>query len=314
MMLAQDVGLFEVVVVVLYLAAVAYLGWLGYRRTRSTTDYLVAGRKAHPFIMAMSYGSTFISTSAIVGFGGVAGLFGMSLLWLTVLNIFVGIFIAFVVLGGPTRRLGHRLDAHTFPELIGRRYDSKFLQVFAGLIIFVFMPLYAAAVIIGGTEFITSAFKIDYHVALLVLSAIVALYVLTGGMKAVMYTDALQAGIMFVGMAIFLVWTYAAVGGVIQGHQDLTAMKAEGFGGFKVMGFIGWTEMPKFGFGKPEYDLWWVVGQHAGDGRGDRGSGPASAGRAVHDGQVETRVEPGGGERGRVHPDDDRRGVHTWAL
>src|SRR4030042_4012439 len=110
-MLAQGVGLIEIVVFLVYLLAVVYLGWLGYTHTKTATDYLSAGRKIHPFIMAMSYGATFISTSAIVGFGGVAGLFGMSVLWLTFLNIFVGIFIAFVFLGPPARRLGHRLDA-----------------------------------------------------------------------------------------------------------------------------------------------------------------------------------------------------------
>src|SRR5512140_337811 len=169
-MLAQTVATSDILIILLYLLIVAYLGWLGYSRTKTATDYLVAGRKAHPFIMAMSYGATFISTSAIVGFGGVAGIFGMSVLWLTFLNIFVGIFIAFVFLGGPTRRMGHKLDAHTFPELLGRRFNSKFIQVFAGLVIFLFMPLYAAAVIIGGTEFVTAAFKIDYHTALLILS------------------------------------------------------------------------------------------------------------------------------------------------
>ena len=131
-MLGQTVGTLDILVVVLYLAVVAYLGYLGYKRTTTATDYLVAGRKTHPFIMAMSYGATFISTSAIVGFGGVAGMFGMSLLWLTFLNIFVGIFIAFVVLGGPTRRLGHRLDAHTFPELLGRRSTASSYRFLPG--------------------------------------------------------------------------------------------------------------------------------------------------------------------------------------
>jgi SSS family solute:Na+ symporter len=101
-MLGQ-VGIAEILVVMIYLFLVVYLGWLGYTRTRTAADYLIAGRKIHPFVMAMSYGATFISTSAIVGFGGVAGLFGMSLLWLTFLNIFVGIFIAFVFL--PLRRV-----------------------------------------------------------------------------------------------------------------------------------------------------------------------------------------------------------------
>ena len=47
-----------------------YLGWLGYKRTHSAADFLVGGREIHPMLMALAYGSTFISTSAIVGFGG----------------------------------------------------------------------------------------------------------------------------------------------------------------------------------------------------------------------------------------------------
>ena len=60
----------------------------------------------------------------------------MGLLWLTFLNIFVGIFIAFVLFGNRTRIMGYHLDAHTFPEFLGRRYDSKFIQIFSGVIIF----------------------------------------------------------------------------------------------------------------------------------------------------------------------------------
>jgi len=259
MMLAQTLGPFQIVVVIVYLLVVGYLGWLGYRRTRSASDYLIAGRKIHPYVMAMSYGATFISTSAIVGFGGVAGLFGMSLLWLTFLNIFVGIFVAFVFLGGPTRRLGHRLDAHTFPELVGRRYQSKFLQVFSGLVIFLFIPLYAAAVLIGGCEFIATKFGISYEVALLVFSVIIAAYVVVGGLKGVMYADALQGSIMFLGMILLLVFTYVKLGGVVQAHKDLSAMGGEAFAGFKAMGHQGWTATPKGGWGAKSVELWWIV-------------------------------------------------------
>ena len=258
-MLAQEVSLPELLLVLFYLVVVAYLGWLGYRRTKTAADYLIAGRSINPFVMAMSYGATFISTSAIVGFGGVAGLFGMSILWLVFLNIFVGIFIAFVFLGEPTRRLGHHLDAHTFPELLGRRYQSKFIQVFAGLVIFLFVPLYAAAVLIGGCQFIEAQFGIDYTVALLVFSLIMAAYVVVGGLKGVMYTDALQGSIMTVGMVVLLVYTYYWVGGIAEGHRNLSEMSGLVPAPFQAMGHEGWTAFPKFGFGAKGYDLWWIM-------------------------------------------------------
>ncbi|MBN2376971.1 MAG: sodium:solute symporter family protein [Sedimentisphaerales bacterium] len=258
-MLAQAVGLGEIIVVLLYLLVVGYLGYLGFRQTKSATDYLVAGRQVHPFIMALSYGATFISTSAIVGFGGAAGLFGMSLLWLTFLNIFVGIFIAFVFFAGPTRRMGHHLDAHTFPELLGRRYQSKFIQVFSGLVIFLFIPLYASAVLIGACLFIGAQFNIDYSVALLLFSVIIAAYVIMGGLKGVMYTDALQGSIMFIGMIILLVFTYSKLGGITEAHKSLSDLSGLAPGKLKAIGFAGWTATPEFGWGDLKYNLWWIV-------------------------------------------------------
>lgn len=212
------------IIVVIYLSVIGYLGFRGFMGTRSSADYMLAGRKTHPYIMALSYGATFISTSAIVGFGGAAALFGMGLLWLTFLNIFVGIFIAFVVFGRPTRRMGHHLDAHTFPELLGRRFNSRFIQGAAGLIILLFMPLYACAVLIGAAQFISGTFHIDYDVAVAIFSIIIAGYVVAGGLKGVMYTDALQGSLMFIGMVALLIFCYARLGGVVDAHQRLSKL------------------------------------------------------------------------------------------
>lgn len=253
------VGWVDIVAVVGYLLITVYLGWLGYRGTKSAADFLIGGRSTHPVVMAVSYGATFISTAAIVGFGGVAGLFGMSLLWLTFLNIAVGILLAFTFLGEPTRRLGHHLGAHTFPELLGARYQSKGIQLFAGALIFLFMPLYAAAVITGGTVFAASQFGIEFDVALLVFALITAAYVIPGGLKAVMYTDTFQGFVMVLAM-IYLLWvTYASLGGVTEAHTYLTGMADLVPPPLQEMGHKGWTAMPELGWGAKGYDLWWTV-------------------------------------------------------
>lgn len=236
-----------VLVTVCYVLAVVYLGFRGYRTTRSSTDYLLAGRNIHPFVMALSYGATFVSTAAVVGFGGVAAQLGMGLLWLTFLNIFVGIFVAFVLLGKRTRRMGLRLDAHTFPELLGRRYQSTFIQVFAGLVVFLLMPLYAAAVLRGGAEFLRSVFSLDLTVATLLFASIVAIYVVIGGLRGVIFTDALQGGIMFVGMLLLLALTYGQIGGVSAGHRALADLASEVPESLAAGGMVGWTSMPVIG-------------------------------------------------------------------
>lgn len=246
--------LFLFVITMVYLCITGFLGYLGYKNTKTATDYMVAGRNAHPAVMALSYGATFISTSAIVGFGGAAGMFGMNVLWLTVLNIFVGIFIAFVFIGKRTRAMGHRLNAHTFPELLGRRFDSKFLGLFSALVIIVFMPLYTSVVLMGAAKFIEVRLNISYEAALLFFSAIVALYVIMGGLKGVMYADAAQGGIMLVGMSVLLFLAYYKLGGITSAHEQLSALAPEAVKFFGKAGHLGYTSMPEFGS-----RFWWSV-------------------------------------------------------
>lgn len=242
------------VIMLSYLFAVGYLGYRGYKGTKNATDYLIAGRNAHPFVMALSYGATFISTSAIVGFGGAAAMFGMGVLWLTFLNVFVGIFIAFVFIGGRTRAMGHRLNAHTFPELLGSRFDSLFIKIFTAVIIVLFMPLYTSVVLMGAAKFIEVRLGISYEAALMFFTAIVALYVIMGGLKGVMYTDALQGAIMLFGIVSLIFFTYYKLGGIVSAHEQLTALAPEAIKVFGKAGHQGWTSMPAFGS-----RFWWIL-------------------------------------------------------
>ena len=235
------------IITLIYLGLVILLGYMGYRKTREHEDYLVAGRKIHPVVLALSYGATFISTSAIVGFGGSAAQLGMGLIWLTVFNIGVGILIAFVIFGRKTRQIGNRLKAVTFPDLLGKRYQSSFIQGASGLVILVGMPLYTAAILIGGARFIETTLNIPYDMALVGFAAIVAAYVVLGGLIAVMYTDALQGSIMLVGMTLLLVLTYSMLGGVMEAHTALGSLSGLVSEGLAAAGHTGWTSMPVSG-------------------------------------------------------------------
>ncbi len=250
-------SLYFAICVVIYLGMVIYLGYRGYRNTGNRKDYMLAGRSAHPFVMAMSYGAAFISTSAIVGFGGIAGTFGMGIMWLTFMNIAVGILAAFAIFGHRTREIGQLYNAHTFPEFIGKRFGSRGLRIFCALVIFIFMPLYSSVVLIGGARFLQEMLNIDYSWALLIFAAVVALYVTFGGMKGVMYVDAMMGTIMIVGMLILLIMSYWKLGGVFEAHRELSEMAhlvPERLPEMAAAGHVGWTAMPEF-----NSEWWWTL-------------------------------------------------------
>ena len=242
------------IIFIIYIFALVFVGYYAYKKTNSSEDFMIAGKETHPFIMAMSYGATFISTAAIVGFGGVAGEYGMSVLWLAFLNIIIGVFIAFVFLGKRTRRMGHALNSLTFPAFLGKRFDSKFIHYASGLIIFCAMPLYAAVVLIGAARFLESSLLIDFSIALLILSIIITFYVLFGGIRGVMYTDALQGTIMVVAMIFLLVFVYVLLGGVDTANTALTNMANLYPASAVEGGGTGWTAFPTFGT-----PFWWSL-------------------------------------------------------
>lgn len=238
----------------LYLIITAGLGYLGYRQTRNSRDYLLAGGQTHPLIMALAYGATFISTSAIVGFGGAAAMYGMSLLWLTFLNIFAGVIVAFLVYGKRTLQLGKEMNVQTFPEFLGQRYGSELIRRFAALVIALGMPLYTAAVLIGGARFIEKTLNTPYTTALWIFALVVAAYVFSGGLKGVIYNDAFQALLMFVGMVLLLGLSLQQLGGFGEALGGLASLNSLVPEAWQAKGHTGFASMPAMG---SEY--WWVV-------------------------------------------------------
>ncbi|HEX9948923.1 MAG TPA: sodium:solute symporter family protein, partial [Thermodesulfobacteriota bacterium] len=241
------------IVVIVYLAGVCYLAYKGRRTVRLAPDHMIAGQERPTGVLGISHGATLIGTTAI-GFGGTAAMFGFSLVWVGFFSIVVGVFIAFVFCGKRTRLMGRALNAYTFPEVLGERYQSPFIQGFAGIVVFAFIPIYAAAILIAMARLIEVSLHIPYLLALAAFSLFLIVYFILGGFRGVKYTDAFHGIFMCVIMAIFCFWTYKLLGGVIPAHQALTTIAPliperlfEG-------GIQGWSAGLRFGS-----PAWWIA-------------------------------------------------------
>ncbi len=247
-----DLTIFGIMTAV-FIGITLLLGWYGYRNTKNNEEFLLGRNKTSPLIIALSYGATFLSASAVIGFGGQAAVHGMGLIWLCFLNLFAGLVVAFIIFGKRTRKIGRKLGAATFADFLGKVYNSKGIRVFTAILILVMMPIYAAAVLKGGVNSLAVITGLtDYYNYILIgLSLIVAIYVVYGGIIAVMYNDALQAFIMFVGMLIILLVTWSCLGGVTAANESLTTLWDSSVFSLSELGvaegFNGWTSMASFG-------------------------------------------------------------------
>ena len=242
--------IFFAIFMFLFAAMFIFLGYLGYKKTKTAEDYFVAGRKMGAIVIAFSYGATFISAVALIGFSGIASVYGHSILWLAFLNIFVGIFIAFVFYGFRTRKMGISLNAMTLPEILGNRFNSTKLQAVSGLIIAVFMVAYTSAVFLAIASLFEVTFGIPYATCVIIFTVVVGVYLIVGGLYAVMWTHAIQGVLMLAGMLILTLGIYAMLGGVGPAHEaadGLTPEILEGIGSpAATQAPNGLTSMPPF--------------------------------------------------------------------
>jgi SSS family solute:Na+ symporter len=239
---------FFIIFMSLFAFVFSFLGYLGYKKTKTAEDYYVAGRKMGPIVVAFSYGATFISAVALIGFSGIASIYGQSLLWLAFLNIFVGIIIAFIFYGFRTRKMGLSLKAVTLPELLGNRFNSKKLQATSGLIIAIFMIFYTTAVFLAIASLFEVSFGIPYWLCVVIFTLVVGIYLIVGGLYAVMWTHAIQGILMLVGMLILTVGVYWMLGGLGPAHEAAASLSIDQLTGIGVAtpnGFTTLTSMPE---------------------------------------------------------------------
>jgi SSS family solute:Na+ symporter len=90
--------------------------------------------------------------------------------------------------------------------------------------------------------------------SLLILSVVVAAYVIFGGIKGVMYTEAVQGTIMLFGMVFLLIFTYWILGGVTEAHTALTNLAPHFPASAQAIGGSGWTTFPDLGS-----SFWWSL-------------------------------------------------------
>lgn len=206
--------------------------WIGYaallifvaRRTQNS-DALLPG-KVGATVQALAYVATYISAVALVGFGGLCYMWGMQMLLVAAGNVWLGTWFVYRYLAWPTRLWQRKLNSRTPAELLSKAYGSPFLQKFLGLISAVLLVVYGSAVFKGAAVMVSGVLPISTSTALVLLVVVVGVSVIWGGLRGVLYTEALQGLVMIVGVGALLVATLKAVGGPVTGLRALAALPA----------------------------------------------------------------------------------------
>lgn len=199
----------------LYLASMLFIGWLGWRATKSLSDYILGGRRLGSFVTALAAGASDMSGWLLMGLPGAIFLSGLSEAWIAI-GLIIGAYLNWLWVSPRLRLFSERFgNSLTLPDFFAHRFEDRAatLRCVSALVILLFFTLYAASGIVAGARLFESMFGLPYSTALWVGALCTMAYVLIGGFLAVSWTDAIQASLMFIALILAPFMVMIALGG-----------------------------------------------------------------------------------------------------
>lgn len=200
------------VVFVAYMILVLLVGLYAWRFTETEpVDFYLADRKTGKVFLALTLMATIASAFAFFGLGATASGAGIGII--TFIAFFVVLQpVGFLVFGTTINDLGRELG-HVSPiEYLNDRYDGYGVGAVYLVVSALFGSAFVAAQIIGGGIALDLLVGIPYNVGILVMAAIMAIYIHLAGFRGVVWSDALQGTVMFLGMILLVIVAYVTIG------------------------------------------------------------------------------------------------------
>ncbi|WP_417703341.1 sodium:solute symporter family protein [Pseudomonas sp.] len=212
----------------LYLLAMIWLGWWVSRNHRSSgDDFLLGGRSIPLFLTIGTTVATMVGTGSSMGAVG----FGYNNGWAGALYGIggaVGILLL-AVLFASVRKLRFMTMSEELAYYVG---GNRVVRNLVALLIYIASIGWLGAHILGGGMYLAWITGIDLNTAKLVVAIGFGLYCIIGGYLAVVWTDTIQAILLFVGFIAMAVFALIKIGGFehLTDHMDPAATDAFGIG------------------------------------------------------------------------------------
>lgn len=235
-------------IVIIYLLLMLWIGWYSSTKISTNTDFMVAGRRLGPLLMAGTLAATEIGGGSSLGVvqNGMSG-YGISASW-----YIITMGIAFVILSFIAPRF-RAATVKTVPEYFRRRY-GKTSGIVTAVIMFLPLVGLTAGQFIASAVILSTMLNIDYQVAVIIVAVVVTVYSIMGGLWSVTLTDFVQVFLIVLGMIIAVPYAMNYAGGWDRIVANIPKGTLDMFQGYDLFGIISLVIM---------YTATFSVGQEA---------------------------------------------------
>lgn len=204
-----DLSSLDLSIIVIYLLFVVALGFYFGKKHEDAEDYFLAGRSLTWPLIGFSLFASNMSSNSLVGLAGAGYNDGFNVYtyeWMAVLIlvIFAIFFLPFYL----------KNKIFTIPEYLEGRYNYAVRAYASGIAVILNILVDIAATLYAGGVVINMIFpELGLPTIIIGLAIIAGIYTISGGLAAVVYTDAVQAVILIFGSALITYFAWQAAGG-----------------------------------------------------------------------------------------------------
>ena len=236
--------------VVVYMIFCVLTGLWAMRRTHNTSDFFIAGRGLGPIVVALALFSSTLSGFGFVGGPGLVYSVGVTSFWMVVISS-TGYAVGFFLVAKRIRMIAELRDCISLPDVVAARYGSQSVRfliaitIVLGVMGYLATQILAMAVVMQAILAGTDTFaEVGLVTCVVISSAVLIFYCVTGGIIASVYTDVVQGAIMIIAGALILFTAMSVFdGGMQEASSIILADDAEAimpYGAAGIMASLGW--------------------------------------------------------------------------
>ena len=189
----------KVIIAILYIAAILVIGFLAGRNVKTADEFAVANRNIPYWTNVFSMSSAWIGAGSTLGCASMCYAYGVSGFYLAI-GVSIGAILASVVFSGKIREE----NVSTIPELVRKHVGAKCANAIALLSIFSVFSVVASQIRSLGTILQMFVPSLSLLTAIIIMTVVMLIYTVVGGMVAATKTDKLNIGLMVLSVMIIL--------------------------------------------------------------------------------------------------------------
>ena len=251
----SNIHIVDILVIAAYfllLSGIAY--WAARKEKNVSSDYFLASRDVGWLAVGASLFASNIGSEHLVGLAGTGAASGLAVghfEWLAsfILLLLGWLFVPFYLRSG----------VYTMPEFLERRYNPAARSYFTWVSIVGYVLTKISVTLFAGGIVMRAVTGYDFWTSAAILIVITGLYTIFGGLRAVIYTEVMQAVVLILGSITLMFIGLNAVGG----WSGLRASVPPDF--FSMWKPSDHKDFPWTGvvFGAPILGIWyWCTDQH----------------------------------------------------